>query len=84
MDATLEATIRERIEDEKARTEPPPDAIPVPLIPTGRYTDPAFYELETERVFGRSWLFAGHESEWPEPGSYRLTHIRRAHRHRPG
>ena len=73
MDATLEATIRERIDGEKARTAPPPDAIPVPLIPTGRYTDPGFHELEKERVFARSWLFAGHESEWPEPGSYRLT-----------
>jgi phenylpropionate dioxygenase-like ring-hydroxylating dioxygenase large terminal subunit len=73
MDTTLEATIRDRIDAEKARTAPPPDAIPVPLIPTGRYTDPAFHELEKERVFARTWLFVGHESEWPEPGAYRLT-----------
>ena len=72
MDAVLEQRIRDRIEVEKARSEPPPDAVPVPLIPTERYVDPAFYELERERVFGRCWLFAGHESEWPEPGSYRL------------
>ena len=68
MDATLETTIRDRIDAEKARTAPPADAIAVPLIPTGRYTDPAFFELEQERVFGRTWLFVGHESEWPEPG----------------
>jgi phenylpropionate dioxygenase-like ring-hydroxylating dioxygenase large terminal subunit len=73
MDTTLEATIRDRIDAEKARTAPPPEAIPVPLIPTGRYTDPAFHELEKERVFARTWLFVGHESEWPEPGAYRLT-----------
>jgi phenylpropionate dioxygenase-like ring-hydroxylating dioxygenase large terminal subunit len=73
MDATLEQHIRERIEVEKGRTAPPDDAIAVPLIPTARYTDPAVYALEQERVFGRCWLFAGHESEWPEPGSYRLT-----------
>jgi phenylpropionate dioxygenase-like ring-hydroxylating dioxygenase large terminal subunit len=73
MDATLEQTIRERIEVEKGRTAPLDDAVAVPLIPTARYTDPAFYALEQERVFGRCWLFAGHESEWPEPGSYRLT-----------
>ncbi|MCU0310299.1 MAG: Rieske 2Fe-2S domain-containing protein [Acidimicrobiales bacterium] len=73
MDTTLEATIRDRIEGEKVRTAPPPDAIAIPPIPTGRYTDPAFHELERERVFGRSWLFAGHESEWPEAGAYRLT-----------
>ena len=73
MDTTLEQTIRERIEVEKARTGPPAEAVPIPLIPTRRYTDPAFHELEKERIFGRSWLFVGHESEWPEPGSYRLT-----------
>ena len=71
MDVTLERTIRERIEVEKSRTAPPPDAVPVPPIPTARYTDPAFFQLERDRIFARSWLFAGHESEWPEPGSYR-------------
>ncbi len=73
MDAALEQRIRERIEFEKARTEPPADAVAVPLIPTARYTDPAFHRLEQERVFARTWLFAGHESEWPEPGAYRVT-----------
>ena len=71
MDVTLERTIRDRMEVEKSRTAPPADAVPVPPIPTARYTDPAFYQLERERIFARSWLFAGHESEWPEPGSYR-------------
>lgn len=71
MDAVLEHRIRERIDAEKARTAPPPEAVPVPLIPTGRYVDPAFHELEREHVFARTWLFAGHESEWPEPGAYR-------------
>ena len=63
MDATLETTIRDRIEAEKARAEPPADAVAVPLIPTGRYTAPAFHELERSRVFARTWLFVGHESE---------------------
>jgi len=71
MDATLESTIRDRIETEKARTAPPSEAVVVPLIPTERYTDPAFYELEKERVFARTWLFVGHESEWAESGAYR-------------
>lgn len=73
MEAAFEQKIRDRLGQEKARTAPPADAIAVPLIPTGRYTDPAFYELEKEHVFAKSWLFAGHESEWPVPGSYRLT-----------
>lgn len=71
MDATLERTLRDRLAEEKVRTEPPADAIAVPPIPTGRYTDPAFHELERSGVFARTWLFAGHESEWPENGAYR-------------
>lgn len=73
MDTTLEERIRGRIEAEKARTAPPPEAVEIPPVPTGRYTDPEFHELERRRIFARSWLFAGHESEWPGPGSYRLT-----------
>jgi phenylpropionate dioxygenase-like ring-hydroxylating dioxygenase large terminal subunit len=73
MDAALETRIRDRIDAEKARTGPPPDAVAVPPIPTGRYTDPAMYDLERQRVFPRTWLFVGHESEWPEAGSYRRT-----------
>jgi phenylpropionate dioxygenase-like ring-hydroxylating dioxygenase large terminal subunit len=73
VDAALEERIRARLATERDRTAPLPDAVPVPLIPTERYTDPAFYDLERARVFARTWLFAGHESEWPEPGSYRST-----------
>lgn len=72
MDDVLEQRIRIRIDAEKARTSPPTDAVTVPLIPTARYTDPRFHELERDRVFGRTWLFVGHESEWPVSGSYRL------------
>ena len=72
MDATLEATIRERLAADRARTGPPPDAQAVPLIPVARYLDPAFTALEHERVWRKSWLFAGHESEVAEPGAYKL------------
>ena len=70
MDATLEETIRTRMAEEKNRTEPPADAVEVPPIPVGRYVDPAFYELEQRHIWERSWLFAGHASQLPEPGSY--------------
>jgi phenylpropionate dioxygenase-like ring-hydroxylating dioxygenase large terminal subunit len=71
MQPALEQRIRDRMAAEKARTAPPEDAVEVPAIPTARYVDPAFFDLERERIFGRTWLFAGHESEWPEQGSYR-------------
>jgi methanesulfonate monooxygenase large subunit len=37
------------------------------------YTDPRTFELETERIFMKTWLFAGHESEAREPGDYFTT-----------
>ncbi len=80
MDAVLEQTIRRRMEDEKARTAPPPDAIPVPPIPTRRYTDPRFFELEMDHIFRRNWLFAGHVSEWPDAGLVPVVHPVRMHR----
>src|SRR3984957_10055137 len=40
------------------------------MIPAHIYNDRAVFELEAERVFGRSWIFVGHESEIPQPGDY--------------
>jgi benzoate/toluate 1,2-dioxygenase alpha subunit len=37
------------------------------------YTDPGLFELEMERIFERTWVFVGHESEVPEPGDYKTT-----------
>lgn len=34
------------------------------------FADPAVYESELDRVFGRCWLFVGHVSELPRPGDY--------------
>jgi phenylpropionate dioxygenase-like ring-hydroxylating dioxygenase large terminal subunit len=34
------------------------------------YTDPQVFELERERLFGRAWIYIGHESQVPEAGDY--------------
>lgn len=34
------------------------------------YTDPAIFDLEMERIFEKTWVFAGHESQLPQPGDY--------------
>ena len=34
------------------------------------FSDERLYELELERIFHRCWLFVGHETMVPEPGSY--------------
>ncbi len=75
MDDDFLARFRERSAYETAR-EGPPDGFPkLPDLPLGRYTDPAFQELEHEHLFKRVWLYAGHDSELPVPGSYKLCDI---------
>jgi phenylpropionate dioxygenase-like ring-hydroxylating dioxygenase large terminal subunit len=39
------------------------------------YKDPAVFTEEMDRIFGRTWVFVGHESEIPEPGDYRTISI---------
>ena len=39
------------------------------------YTDPEIFRLEMKYIFGRSWLFVGHESQVPNPGDYFATEL---------
>lgn len=42
------------------------------------YTDPAVFDAEMERIYARTWIFAGHESEVPKPGDFKTdTLVRR-------
>ncbi len=40
------------------------------LVSRRIFTDPDIHCLELTRVFARSWLFVGHDSELPKPGDY--------------
>ena len=41
-----------------------------PTLAPWTYRNPAFFDLEMDRIFKRHWLLAGHSSEMPEPGDY--------------
>jgi phenylpropionate dioxygenase-like ring-hydroxylating dioxygenase large terminal subunit len=71
MSTTLIEQIKRRAADEAERDAYPAGFPVLPPVPAGRYSDPAFAELEDDAVFGRSWLMVAHTDELPEPGSYR-------------
>ena len=45
------------------------------LIPARVFSDPQLYRLELSRIFARSWVFVGHETELPRPGDFALRYI---------
>jgi PAH dioxygenase large subunit len=44
-------------------------------LPAAIFNDRDVFELERERIFGRSWVYLAHESEVPDPGDYVLRYI---------
>lgn len=47
------------------------------LIPLRIFNDADIFELELRRIFARSWVFIGHETEIPNPGDYAIRYIGR-------
>lgn len=45
-----------------------PDPAEATAIPARRHTDPAMLQVERERIFGRTWWFAGRSSQLIRPG----------------
>ena len=39
------------------------------------YTDPEIYDLEIEKIVNRNWIFAGHASQLPEPGDFKVLNV---------
>ncbi|MCA1844859.1 MAG: Rieske 2Fe-2S domain-containing protein [Actinobacteria bacterium] len=70
MDEALIRRIEAQLVEEGERRSPPPEWPVLPDLPVGRYTDEDLFRLETDVLFRRTWVYAGHESELPEPGSY--------------
>ena len=39
------------------------------------YTDPDIYELEMQRIISRNWIVAGHQSELPGAGDFKVVNV---------
>jgi phenylpropionate dioxygenase-like ring-hydroxylating dioxygenase large terminal subunit len=51
----------------------PPDGFPrLPQVPGARYNDPGFLAAERRALWQRTWLYACHADELPDPGSFML------------
>lgn len=64
--------IRRTMEEQLGRTGYPKDFPALPEVPAARYFDPTFAALEMEHLWLKSWMMVGHQSEFAEPGTYRL------------
>jgi phenylpropionate dioxygenase-like ring-hydroxylating dioxygenase large terminal subunit len=72
MDQSFIDLVYEGFEYERSRSKPPEKFPALPVIPGGRYTDSEFLELEQQFLWQKSWVYACHQDELPQKGSYIL------------
>jgi phenylpropionate dioxygenase-like ring-hydroxylating dioxygenase large terminal subunit len=70
MDPSYIDQIKRLMEWEAARTAPPDGFPHLPDLPAGRYTSQEYYDLEQAHIWKKSWLFAAHKDEVPDPGCF--------------
>ena len=63
--------IRAQMRFEFERSAPPEGFPALPPIPTGRYIDPAFFALERDAIWRKSWLLVGREEDFDGAGAFR-------------
>lgn len=68
----MDDRIFRELRTERGRRVVPADFPALPEIPGGRYTRQDFFDLEIGRIFRRTWALAGHISEFPRSGSYKV------------
>jgi phenylpropionate dioxygenase-like ring-hydroxylating dioxygenase large terminal subunit len=44
-------------------------------VKTPMYEDPAIFDAEMEKIFGKCWVWVGHTSEVPDKGSFKLSWV---------
>ena len=70
LDEHLVARLLQEMRYEFSRTGPPEGFPAFHDIPSGRYTDQEFFELEQQHLWPKVWVVAGREADVAEPGSY--------------
>ena len=63
------------IDDARSLIERSAAAMEEGRLPAKVFHHPGVFELEKQRIFGRSWVFLAHESEIPRPRDYVLRYI---------